>query len=192
MKKLTHKDLDELAKTMSVLNENEQRERVGGDFYYTTDGTYLGCIGDGAKIVVTDSMSFQDMKQSGMTGVASTGFGSSLYFTQSQIVKQIGSELGLSNVNLYYNDNGSYGSWSSFGGVGINVGGAPFISGNYYDLYLTLVHEKHHKDTPGDFGEAISEYQAYEAVLEHPYFEKASSEYRNIIVERYDYFKKML
>lgn len=48
------------------------------------------------------------------------------------------------------------------------------------------------QDTPGDFGEAISEYQAYEAVLEHPYFEKASSEYRNIIVERYDYFKKML
>ena len=45
MKKLTKKNLDELAKKMPVISEIEQRSMVGGTIYVDYDGFELGRVG---------------------------------------------------------------------------------------------------------------------------------------------------
>ncbi|HCC52763.1 MAG TPA: hypothetical protein DEQ30_12515 [Porphyromonadaceae bacterium] len=51
--------------------------------------------------------------------------------------------------------------------------------GNYFDIYLNLVHEKNHIESPGDAYDTVeSEYDAYEEVFLHRYFKYASPEYQ--------------
>ncbi|MDR2040334.1 MAG: hypothetical protein LBQ60_20655 [Bacteroidales bacterium] len=52
MKKIKKVTLSELAKEMPVIEENEQREYIGGTFVFDYDGSYLGSHGDMDNIVI--------------------------------------------------------------------------------------------------------------------------------------------
>jgi hypothetical protein len=67
------------------------------------------------------------------------------------------------------------------------------MRGNYFDIYLNLIHEKNHVDTPENTNDKMqSEYEAYEEVLLHPYYKYASNEYkRNVESSINDYGSKM-
>lgn len=76
----------------------------------------------------------------------------------------------------------------------------------YYDIYLNLVHEKHHAENTSHFiGKTVnlngeieesarvySEYHAYKAVLEHHYYKYASAEYQDHVHGQFDYYEKAL
>jgi hypothetical protein len=66
-------------------------------------------------------------------------------------------------------------------GIIINPNSEIMKRGNYYDIYLNLVHEKHHTDTPEDGGTDNSEYEAYKEVCFHHYFKYASNSYQEHI-----------
>jgi len=77
---------------------------------------------------------------------------------------------------------------------------------HYYDIYLNLVHEKHHAENTNHFiGKKIeqngeveesakiySEYLAYTAVLEHHYYKYASAQYQDHVHKQFDYYEKCL
>ena len=50
--------MDELTKIMSVVNESEQQDLVGGTFYFDYSGNYLGSSGSGSDIRIATSISF--------------------------------------------------------------------------------------------------------------------------------------
>lgn len=74
--------------------------------------------------------------------------------------------------------------------IRVNPYSINFKRGNYFDIYLNLIHEKHHIDTPEDFmDEPQSELEAYDAVISHHLFKYASGDFQKHIYKRYDDYK---
>ncbi len=76
-RKITRKTLDELAKSMPVLTEQEQRECVGGTYFYDLNGHFIGKYG------TTDTLRFiskeeYDYKSSNFGSAPPDNWGSSL------------------------------------------------------------------------------------------------------------------
>ena len=76
----------------------------------------------------------------------------------------------------------------------INPNSAIIKRGNYFDIYLNLVHEKQHMDTPEDSetDKSNSEYEAYKEALNHHYFMFASDPYRNHVIKEFNIYKKIV
>lgn len=75
----------------------------------------------------------------------------------------------------------------------------------YYDIYLNLVHEKHHADTPEDAisteqirllgltgDSAKSEYEAYNHVRSHDYYKYASEFYQEHVENELDKYERLV
>ena len=62
----------------------------------------------------------------------------------------------------------------------------------YYDIYLNLVHEKHHADTPEDASTPESEYYAYKEVRFHHFFKYASDFYQEHVDKQLTKYENML
>ncbi len=56
MKKLTKKNLDELASSMPVISKSEQKSYNGGSFVYDQSGVLLGECGTGNDIIIASSL----------------------------------------------------------------------------------------------------------------------------------------
>lgn len=77
---------------------------------------------------------------------------------------------------------------------------------HYYDIYLNLIHEKHHAENTnhfigkkmglnGEIEESVkiySEYHAYKAVMEHHYFKYTSTDYQNHVYREFDRYERLL
>jgi len=65
--------------------------------------------------------------------------------------------------------------------IRLNTEGSNFENGNYYDLQLTIIHEKAHARSPLDQGSATSEVNAYNAVYNNDNFKYASTEFQEFV-----------
>ncbi len=194
--KLNRKSLDELAEIMPVLNDDEQRMLIGGTYYYTPDGYFLGTLGLGSEIRITDAATYKKEFNSGNVTKLhsiSTEFDSSGYDAKWGIVNEIGSGMGIPIVRLYSGPTNQGALWSQANGFRINTNSPSFTSGNYHEIYLILLHEKKHSEyTPAQYGVNRSELKAYEAVLEHSYFQDTTSRFRSTILSEYQKYKKLV
>lgn len=60
MKKVTKKSLDELARIMPALSEEEQRSYVGGTWYFDVSGAFLEQVGTGNDVRIMWMSEYQD------------------------------------------------------------------------------------------------------------------------------------
>jgi hypothetical protein len=146
MKKLTRKSLDELAKVMPVISEEEQRNYVGGtdtSYYYGTG--YYGDTGYFGDTGYYGGSGYSDGSEYGITGY----YSDAMYYSESGY--SYGNYTGTVYTREEYEAMRISGSWS--GGV---VEGSGYIvqdtvafsgSGSYHTMseYLTL-----HYSSPGE------------------------------------------
>lgn len=184
MKKLTKKNLHELAISMPIIDEIEQQNFMGGTFYYGCSGNYLGSSGSGSDIRIADDW--------GSIG-ESIPFSSASSAVVGGVLTSMANMLGYSGIvgiSTYNPD--KYAQTSELGQITYNIGSPSFSQDNYYDFLCTLLHEKHHVDTLHDFGTLESEYYAYKNVLISFAFTQASDEYKAHVQERYDHYRNEL
>lgn len=116
MKKITKKSLDELAKIMPPLSEEEQRGCIGGTLYFNESGVFLTQIGAGADARICASSDFSAF----MSSISWTGTLDG-YFAQLEIFNRLDQSIGS----------------PSFGGSGsYNGSGVEYNSGTQPQPYL--------------------------------------------------------
>ena len=184
MRKLTKKSLEDLAKTMSVIDETEQQNFVGGTFYYDYNGNYLGSYGTGNDVRIATSMS--DIG-------GSIAFSSAPSSVVGSVLTNMSRFLGYSGiVGISYNDNETnYGS-ATAGQIMYNPGSPAFVGDNNFNFWCTLVHEMHHVNTPGDVGTDQSEYYAILSVKNSYYYTMASEQYKIHVENNLTYYRNIL
>ena len=176
MKKLTRKSLDELAKKMSVLNESEQQNLVGGAFYYDDSGNFLGEYGTGNNILIANSIYDPGMCLS----IASEE-------TVGYVLTTTANAIGISgDIGIYY-DPFQYAKHES-GQVYVNYNGDLISDNNYYDIVSVLHHEHFHQMTIPDYSgtNLQNEYQAFIYQINHPSFQYVSEHLRSGTMANYE------
>jgi hypothetical protein len=124
MKKLTRKSLDELAKVMPVISEDEQRCYVGGtDSYYYYGTGYYGDTGYFGDTGYYGGSGYSDGSEYGITGY----YSDAMYYSESGY--SYGNYAGTIYTREEYEAMRISGSWS--GGV---IEGSGYISG---DMVIT-------------------------------------------------------
>lgn len=183
MKKLGKSTLEELAKRMPVLSENEQRSSIGGYRYYDESGNFLGEIGSHDTVRITSRDNYNVAIENGACSPDSIDFSSASKEAKSNIVKSICAEHGIT-VETYDNSSNPRVNGTTNGErISINISGNIVSTGHYYDIVLIAVHEQEHLDTRHDTGnKPASERTAWQAMRDHEYFSKASMTLMNNIM----------
>ncbi|MDO5572263.1 MAG: hypothetical protein Q4F97_12495 [Bacteroidales bacterium] len=191
--KITRATLDELEKTMPVLSENEQRNCTGGYRYYDESGMFIEKIGDENEIRIINRTNYNNIKpESGNFGIRdmeilesfSTSLSSACSLNVKEaVIRSIAMELSVNDIQFFYDSsNTAAGRFNTLTGeISINMESSVIGNNNYYDIYLTIVHEKQHKDTTIDMRTDYSELQAYLTVRNHIYFCNCSENYKSSI-----------
>lgn len=193
MKKLGKSTLEELAKRMPVLSEKEQRSSIGGERYHDESGFFIGQIGTSSEIRFVFRSTYYSEILNGSSGnlIQNSAFFSNGTSVQKEgAVRQIASNLGI-EIQFMYEDDIRFNGRCKNGSCYINMNSARVNGGNFYDIGLIAIHEKHHLDTPHDTGSFNSEAEAYKTMMDHSYFDYASPSYQNHIVDRYNYYKNL-
>lgn len=186
MKKLRKTTLDELAKRMPILSENEQRSSIGGAWYYDASGNYLGELNEGYnQILIADPYTFERAVEEDKSP-QTFDLDTISYVARDLIIEHIGKKFGLDLQGKDLENPGRNGVFNS-SGIFVNNNSDVFLRGNIYDVFLIGIHEKNHEDTQGNAGTHESEAEAYEAMITHPDFQYASKEYQNYIFKQYNY-----
>lgn len=204
MKKLTKKSLDELAKEMHVMSEEEQESMLGRAYYYDLYGNLIGICGDSSEIRVIDNSLYGAAIAGGLGGISGDGdwrnnlmgsipFRDSTLQQRTNIIRSIGIQAGLSNYYMdirdldNYTRNGEYNH--STGMVTINSNSILFEFGNYNDFYCTLKHENYHKNNYIPNGStAQMERDAYNHVLDQDQYDYASPYYKDLVARNYSHY----
>ncbi len=197
-RKITRKTLDELRKVMPVLTEQEQREYIGKTMYFdSSSGNFLGKVGPSSEIRIVNSSTFESLKYCNDDSELypySFALNSVNYSIQKNIITSIarehkinlnsGASISLINVPC---DSGYilYGQADLKGNIEININSPSYTSANYYDLLMTLYHEKYHTTVSRDnFFSKEAELGAYEFERNSPEFQYASESCRNRIINK--------
>ncbi|MDO5572294.1 MAG: hypothetical protein Q4F97_12650 [Bacteroidales bacterium] len=61
MKKIRKADLKLLADTMQIISKREQSRYVGGAFYYSEEGAFLGKLGSNDEIRIVNDATFDSL-----------------------------------------------------------------------------------------------------------------------------------
>lgn len=194
-KKLKKLLIDEAARTFRVLSKEEQRAIKGGEFYFSQNGDFLGMVGLNQEIRIIDEDIFRSQMacdSGSFLSSYSVGLTETDVTTQYFVMNYIADSMGIYSVSLYGKFGTGGAKWTPGGGIQINVYSNSYTAGNYYDICLMLVHEKQHQDTPDDFGASMSEYEAYKATVEHPYFQYASEGFQKTVSREYEKIKAEL
>lgn len=100
MRKLTKKNLDELASSMSAISEPKQQSLIGGSFYFNDSGVFLGERGTGNDIIIASSLYDSGIPFS----IASPE-------TVSNVLTTMANGIGISgNIDIGYHDGVRYAS----------------------------------------------------------------------------------
>ncbi|MDO5572267.1 MAG: hypothetical protein Q4F97_12515 [Bacteroidales bacterium] len=190
--KITRATLDELEKTMPVLSENEQRNCTGGYRYYDESGMFIEKIGDENEIRIINRTNYNNIKpESGNFGIRDMeileSFSTSLSSVCSlnvkeAVIRSIAKELSVNDLNFINNPSSSGGTFNPDTGIiTFNLSNGSVQRNNYFEIFLIILHEKQHKDTPDDSGSIESEIDAYKAMINHSYFSNTSTVFQNTI-----------
>lgn len=178
MKKLSRKNLDELAKVMPVLSETEQKAFVGGTVYCDLSGNYLGKVGVGDDLKFISQSDFNYYKDNNLEGMGVSlgglndagleGFIKNHFSFDNKIIRTSEqSELGAGlteNGNLKINTN-------------------HFAWNNYYDALSVLEHEAYHYQKrhyifTGTADKIENELETYRYQMHTSTFDKTSKEFQ--------------
>lgn len=102
--KISIKDLENLAKEMPVLTENEQKVVVGGSIYLDHNGNELGRFGSCDNFCVVDQETFEyarsfnlDNCGTPLSQTGSSGFSGNIYDIQKTVFTRYAREIGFTN-----------------------------------------------------------------------------------------------
>ena len=191
MKKLRKTTLDELAKKMPVLSENEQRSSIGGYRYYDESGQFIDQIGSSNEIRFINRCYYDSTVMNGSSESLisqSSSFSDGTPLAREGAVRQIAANLGISIQPLYGESttrNGECDGKACY----INMNSTRVNGGNFYDIGLIAIHEKCHLDNHYNTGVLKPEAEAYKAMMQHSYFDYASPSYQNHIANQYNKHK---
>lgn len=200
MKTITKHSLDELAKSMPIINETESSGIIGGTQYFDLSGNYLGNIGNSNEIKIThfDSGSFNPLKQYG-EGALKNAFDSGCYTMDAvntsirgKIMKSVANRYGFKNVTTNSQRDGAAGEWDPYNPNYININPDAAIfkrpGCNMFDIICNLIHENNHRaleryenldNYKKSTVKAFLEINAYDAVFkDSTNYNKASEEYK--------------
>jgi|AGTN01.1.fsa_nt_gi hypothetical protein len=176
MKKLTRKNLNELASDMLTVSELEQQNLMGGSFYFDYSGNFIGQYGTGNDIIIANSILHSGMAFS----LAPPEIVASVITTMARAVGISG------NVNIVFESGNVYGKAHSNGQVDFNYNANIMVYNNYYDFLSVLHHENHHLMSMEDRGTTQSEFQALIYEMNQPSFQYASDPYRTLTINQYN------
>lgn len=150
MKKLTKKNLDELAKEMPTINENMQRSFIGGDIFYDQSGNFLGNFGPGDAFKVISDPEYNDLVQYGIDPNRTYGVSladSSISRTvKTKVMLGYLSSLGITYVQIDPSYTWQAGFVPTPGGSGhvFTMNSSGVCLQNESSLLSTLDHESYH------------------------------------------------
>jgi len=169
MRTVSRKNFEELRK-FNQLSDKEKSKMKGGNFYYDTNGNFLGQIGSGPSLQFVDQSTFNQFKSAGFEGTG-TSFNN---VSQEAKINFIESLWGSSNVIVYPDlrlPSGALAAANTDTKELLFAGNAEFW-GNYYNIISTIQHEKYHVDNPSLTG-AMGEVYAL-------MYQRADSSYQNV------------
>lgn len=153
MKKLTRKNLDELAKKMPTINENIQRSFIGGDIFYDQSGNFLGNFGPGDAFKVISDSEYGDLVEYGIdpnrTYGVSLADGSISTSVKYKVMMGYLSSYGINNVQLRpdYTWEAGFVEVSEGSGHVFTMNSSGVCLQNESSLLSTLDHESYHMAT---------------------------------------------
>jgi hypothetical protein len=182
MRKLTRKNLDELAKEMSVISEIQQKTFIGGTFYFDYSGNYLGKIGDSNEMQIGTSV----------IDSGSIPFSIASAETVEKVLTTMGNAIGISgDVRIAYGNGNYQGGVDENGQIFVNYQGNIFGENNYFDFLSLLHHEHYHQTTQSGytFSSGQNEFQALMYEINQPGFQNTSQYYKeNTLNDYYSYY----
>ena len=188
MKKLSRKNLDELAKVMPVLSETEQRMFVGGTVYCDLSGNYLGKVGAGDDLKFIAQSDFNYYRDNHIEGMGDS-FSELSRAAQTTFVMNH-SSFKYGQIAISNNSDRDLAAEVLEGGVKIYKYDS--VWNNYHDALSTLEHEWYHFDnkhyiTTGTIVDVQEEIETYIAQINSAGFANTSYEYKKRVAENMYY-----
>ena len=197
MRKIETIKFDDLAEIYPIISKHEQSEYFGRALVYNSEGkfipnlTYLP-LGDTANLYVlkpegegTVTIGGYDIPYYEISSSTTIPFSQATDMEKNNIILEMARSLGITNISTVSGEINSRhpASCNKNGNIEVNVRANMFIDDdvNYFDILLTLIHEKHHADTLLDFGTNQSEYEAYLTIYNSEYYSSCSTKMKNSI-----------
>lgn len=168
-RKITRMTLDELAKKIPVLTEQESSKILAGAWYYYPNGTFFMSAGTSDNIYVYEN---------GNSVLLSEASHSAIRNVLGQLSQQI---MGYSGIIELASSGSVTAGFDRHGSLWFNLADTATIN-NYYNLRSTLYHESSHYDDYTGSGAIIDgnegEIRAYERQVSSPDYAMTSYEYK--------------
>ena len=184
-------NLNELATLIENIEPQDQRETVGGVRLFSQDGTYLGKVGlTNDMRIVSPGMSWAGQDEMSLYNTT-TSYSSSQASVKQNIIRTIAEQAGV-ETQIQFVSEKSYLARTAYDAsvIYVNESKLLFSTNNYYDIFLTMDHEKAHvehlKEFPGmnienDEVKRREEIYTLRHTIDHDFFNYASEKYRTII-----------
>ncbi|MDD4438343.1 hypothetical protein [Proteiniphilum propionicum] len=171
---------------MPIIDEIEQQNYVGGTFYFDSYDNYLTQQGPSNDIKIASDINNLD---------STTALNDNPDEVLEAVFQSMAGGIGFSgDVEVEDLGHAKYGEARN-GKIIMNVlspSFGPNGQNNFFDFMCTLIHEKHHLDSPHDADSDESEYYAYRAVLQSPAFSNASDEYKTHAINAFNHYRDKL
>ncbi len=181
-RKLNKQSLEELAKTMPVLSEEEQRKYVGAERYYDEcSGNYLGKAGTNDNILIISAADFYSKNYARGVSIQDRPA------IQSSVMRSIAYELGYTGAictgSLGSNSSGKIRLATANQSTGITVGNDNgfFNEANYYNIKSIIVHEVYHMGDTENTTVQDKELAAYYTQTTHTDYNNTTYAFKNAI-----------
>lgn len=190
-------NLNELSNQVECMKKEERQATVGGDIYYSTAGEYLGQVGQGSQLRVISGNRFNQYQSWGETELNSIRGGGAVLFNEAGMLEQNAILTNIAGIGvqcrIYYepdkptqmglmkrDENGVH--------IGLNACGDVYKSNNYWDIKSVMYHETIHYGQSDSMNLNDREAEAYYATMQHPDFQNCSSDYRQRVGQKYQYY----
>ncbi|WP_373248517.1 hypothetical protein [Bacteroides thetaiotaomicron] len=149
-KKILIKDLEDLAKEMPILTENEQKVVVGGSIYLDYNGNELGRFGSRDNFCVVDQETFEyarnfnlDNCGTPLSQTGSSGFSGNIYDIQKTVFTRYAQKMGYTGeirVVEDYSEEGIFISKDGTNALCLNVARSGIVSESVLENSLEKMH----------------------------------------------------
>ena len=170
-------NLNQLAGIMPIIGNEEQKNSVGGDYYYSEQGELLGYQPGGNQIRVIDKAQYSNGMYSTakLLCYASSEAQRNVFSKIAGVDCQVTAGASVPDSNGYVEE--SYCTPS--GQIYMNYYGSVYRQCDFWDVYSTLLHERTHL---GQIGSNLTsddrELLARQAQINDPYFSRCSEDYQ--------------
>lgn len=184
MKRITRKNLDELAKEMPILDEVHQKTFIGGTHYYDiASGTFLGTVGSFDDVRFVTPSEYAMCESTNAQNYGST-FVSISSGTQTTYIRNLYG--GTGNIIISSTTNTDVAGLNSSGNLVINPNSSVWVNKNdaLSSIYHEMIHYNGNDYTLTD-EESINqaEFTAYMAQINTPQYQNTSANYKRMTAE---------